>query len=276
LKVGVRAHDFGRQTAAELAHNVKNAGFDCVQLAPTKAIADIQHFDDISDLHLDIIGKEFARNELEISILGCYVEPSLLDDQKRLENVRYFTDGIVNAKKLGVNIIGTETTNLAIDTPSSHRETVYQKLVDSVKRMVDVAEKHDILVGIEPVAEHTLNTPTLARRLLDTIGSDKLKIIFDPVNLVLPTTIHQQQAIFNETFQLLGEQIVVVHLKDIVIEDNQKVWRKIGDGVIDYKLIFDWLHANKPNIPLLREGVSMDSYRNDRETIFNFATRNKM
>lgn len=271
MKVGVRAHDFGRLPVAELAKTVKNAGFDCVQLAPTKAIADILHFDDVTDRHLETISREFAAVDLEISVFGCYVEPSLPDKQQRIENIRYFTDGLANAKKVGVKLVGTETTNLAIDTSSSERETVYLTLLDSVKRMAEAAERHNVWVGIEPVAEHTLNTPSLARRLLDTVGSDKLKIIFDPVNLVLPSTVHQQREIFAETFQLLGEQIEVVHLKDIVIEGNEKVWRKIGDGVIDYQFIFDWLHANKPQIPLLREGVEMDSYTLDRDTISNFA-----
>jgi len=263
MKIGVRAHDFGRQPIESLAANIKEAGFACVQLAPTKAIEDISSFSDITESRLEAIQTAFVRNNIEITVLGCYIEPSVTDTALRLKNVNIFKDNLANAKKLGVNIVGTETTNLDIDTPISEREKIYALLKDSVLRMVEQAEKEDVFVGIEPVAEHTLNTPELARRLLDEVNSKKLKIIFDPVNLVLPRTIHEQDKIFQQFFNLLGNEIVAVHMKDIAIENNQKAWRKIGCGVINYDLIFDWLHKKAPACRLLREGVQMDSYKED-------------
>jgi sugar phosphate isomerase/epimerase len=263
LKIGVRAHDFGRQGIATLAENIKQAGFDCVQLAPTKAIDGINSFAEISENHLEEIHSVFEQNSLEITVLGCYIEPSITDNIQRQKNVEIFRQNLTNAKKLGVQIVGTETTNLDIDTPTAEREKIYALLKDSVLRMVEQAEKENVLIGIEPVAEHTLNTPQLTRRLLDEVNSNKLKIIFDPVNMVLPRTIHEQDKIFNEFFVLLGEEIVAVHIKDITIENNQKTWRNIGEGVINYALIAQWLRTNKPNIRILREGVSLETYKKD-------------
>lgn len=268
MKIGVRAHDFGRMSAKNLANTVKNAGFDCVQLAFTKAIEGINHFNDITTKHLEEAAEAFNQADLEISVYGCYVEPSYTDTTNRLQQVGYFIDGIANAKRLGVPVIGTETTHFNINATTAEREVVYKLLKDSVLRMVEVAEKEDVIIGIEPVAEHTLNTPQLTRRLLDEVGSDKLKIIFDPVNLVLPDTIDQQATIFNEMFNLLGNDIVAMHIKDIVIENGEKVWRKIGDGVIDYNgLIIPWLKENKPDMRLLREGVMLDSYSDDKKSM---------
>jgi len=250
---------------------IKEAGFTCTQLAPTKAIEGIGHFNDITPSTLNDIDKSFGNSGLEITVLGCYIEPSIPDIDKRLENVGIFRDNITYAKQLGVSIVGTETTHFNIDASPAEREIVYELLKDSVLRMVEQAEKENVIVGIEPVAEHTLNTPSLARRLLDEVNSDKLKIIFDPVNLVLPNTINNQREIFKETFDLLGDDIVAVHVKDIIIEDNQKTWRNIGAGIIDYEYIFAWLHENKPNIRLLREGVEMDSHQDDRKTMEKLA-----
>jgi sugar phosphate isomerase/epimerase len=212
---------------------------------------------------LNDIEKSFEAASLEISVLGCYIEPSVRDRDKRLENVKIFTDNISHAKTLGIDIVGTETTHLDTEVAPGEREEMYLLLKDSVQRMLDKAEKEDIQIGIEPVAEHTLNTPSLARRLLDELQSDKLKIIFDPVNLVLPHTIDMQRDIFSETFKLLGDEIAVVHMKDIAIENNKKTWRNIGAGLIDYGFIFNWLAKHKPDIRLLREGVDMDSYGAD-------------
>jgi len=262
MKVGVRAHDFGRHSADDLARIIKEAGFECVQLAPTKALVGVDGFDKIEP-YLDEIGTAFSKHDVEITVLGCYIEPSLTDDEERLKNVEIFKKSLSYAKQLGIKIVGTETTNLPLFTAPSEREKVYQILKDSVLRMVEQAEKESVYVGIEPVAEHTLNTPELTQRLFSEINSKQLKIIFDPVNLVLPSIINRQKEIFNELFRLVGNEIAVMHIKDIVAEDNQKVWCNIGAGIIDYGYILDWVKRFKPDMRLLREGVEMDSYKQD-------------
>jgi len=270
MKIGARAHDFGRMSESELPKAIKQAGFDAVQLAFTKAITGIEKFEDITERHVEKAREEFAKNDLEISVLGCYIEPSVLDTEKRLHNVENFKKGLEHAKALGVKIVGTETTNFNITGSDRKREEIYQILKDSVLRMVEKAEKEDVIVGIETVAEHTLNTPQLTRRLLDEVGSNKLKVIFDPVNLILPHTVNDQEKIFGDMFELVGKDIVAVHLKDVVMENNEKVWRNIGNGIVNYDFIFSWLKENKSDISLLREHVKMDSYAVDLEAIKKF------
>ena len=264
MKIGVRAHDFGRyRSLANQAETIKKAGFDCVQYAPAKAIEGLEHFDAITPEVLHEIKAAFSQHEVEITVLGCYIEPSLLDKSERLDNVRIFNDNLSHAKLLSASIVGTETTGLSINATSAERESAFARLKDSVQRMAEKAEAVNMLIGIEPVAEHTLNTPALTRRLLDEIDSDKLRVIFDPVNLVLPHTIQEQDRIFTEMLELLGDKIEVMHIKDTVIENDIKAWRNIGEGVINYSLIFDWLKKNKPSMRLLREDAKMDSYHKD-------------
>jgi sugar phosphate isomerase/epimerase len=257
---------------AQLAKFIADAGFVCTQLAPAKAIQNVDKIADITPVLLDEIREAFAREGVEISVLGCYIEPSITDRDKRLENVALFRENLRHAAALGVPIVGTETTHFPIDAPAHEREIVYKLLLDSVLRMVEKAEQVGVCVGIEPVAEHTLNSPTLARRLLDDVQSDKLKIVFDPVNLLLPATFHEQARIFAETFSLLGEEIAAVHVKDVVIAGGEKVWRNIGAGGVDYGLIIPWLRAHKPGISLLREGVNPDSYALCRDAMKHMLT----
>ena len=261
MKIGVRAHDFGRKPADELAAEIKSAGFECVQLAPTKAIEGINNFGDITENHLEAIKRAFDGNRLEITVFGSYIEPSIQDDEARLKNVGIFNTNLTNARKLGVKIVGTETTNLNLSATEAEREAAYAKLKDSVLRMTEQAEKEDVFIGIEPVAEHTLNTPELTKRLLDEVGSDKLGIIFDPVNLVLPGSIQNQAEIFGKAFDLFGDKIVAVHIKDTAIENGEKTWRNIGEGLIDYALIFKRLASL--NVNILREDAKMDSFKKD-------------
>jgi sugar phosphate isomerase/epimerase len=272
-KIGARAHDFGRHTADALASVIKDAGFDCVQLAPAKAIEGINRIADIQIQHLVEINCAFARHGLEITVLGCYIEPSLTDKEKRLENVKLFCDNLHHAKYLNAKIVGTETTALDTNTPREEREKRYALLKDSLLRMAEAAEKTDRYIGIEPVAEHTLNTPELTRRLLDEIKSNKLKLIFDPANLLLPETIYEQNRIFNQMIHLSGDDIAVMHIKNIAVENGKKAWCKISEGVIDYTPLFNWLNKQKPEIPLLCDNVRMDSYQEDLDTLKKLASR---
>ncbi|MDR2183417.1 MAG: sugar phosphate isomerase/epimerase [Clostridiales bacterium] len=273
MKIGVRAHDFGRHTAADLPRIIRQAGFEAVQLAIPKAITGIAAFAEVDDHLLEEIHKNFHDNQLEIAVMGCYIEPSLPDKTERLAQVEIFKLGLGHAAKLGVNIVGTETTHLDIDASPADREKSYQFLKDSMLRMAEEAKKLGVCIGIEPVAEHVLNTPELTARLFDEVDSDKLRIIFDPVNLMLPRTIHSQLQIYRELFEHLGEKIAVLHMKDTDTTGGAKAWRNIGRGQIDYDFIFKWLHRHKPGIPLLREDAQMDSYTADIEAMLNFANK---
>lgn len=272
MKIGVRAHDFGRHSEKELPRVLKDAGFDAAQLAITKAIDGINSFNEISPQLLEDIKRSFAESNVEISVMGCYVEIGYSDRDERLRQVDTFLTGLEYAKELGVTLAGTETTNFDPDPQyESEREKAYQSLKDSVLRMAEKAEKTGVQIGIEPVAEHTLNTAALTRRLLDEVGSDKLKVIFDPVNLILAGTANRQEEIYKEFFTAVGDEISAVHVKDVVFENGEKIWRNIGDGIVRYDVIFEWLHANKPDIALLREHVKMDSYMKDIEAMRRLA-----
>lgn len=262
MKIGARAHDFGRQSAESLSRSVKEAGFDAVQLALTKAIEGTHTFQEVTPAHLQSIEKSFAKNHVEISILGCYVEPSLPDKDERLRHVQNFLLGLSHAKALGVPYVGTETTRL--DPKDEHlRPAAYENLKDSVLRMVEEAERLNVQIAIETVADHTLNTAALTRRLLDEVGSDKLKVILDPVNLILEDTAAEQEAIYKDFFNQVGNEIAVVHIKDIVFEHGEKVWRNIGQGMVNQACVFDWLRAHKPNIAALREHVKPGNHSID-------------
>jgi len=261
-KVGIRAHDFGRMKPIELATALADAGIETVQLALLRAISEVESVYDVNDTILDQVKDSFKEKNVEIGVLGCYMEIGLSDKQARLEEVEKFKVGITHAAKLNAGLIGTETSGFPID--GENRESAYQNLKDSVLRMVEHAEKYDVIIGIEPVAFHVLNSAKLARRLLDEVASKKLKIIFDPVNLIhTPNDIEIQESIYQEVFELIGNDIVALHVKDIVFDGDEKVWRNLGKGDINLRSVFSWFQENGTAIPLLREEIIPDSAQCD-------------
>jgi len=274
MKIGMRAHDFGRREPHELARMIKDAGFETVQLALTKAVAGVNSFADIDAPLLEKVRRGFDDNAVDIGVLGCYVEIGLPDKQARLNEVDKFLGGLEHAKILGVNLAGTETTNFPPDL-GSERESAYQNLKDSVLRMAERAEKLGVDIGIETVVDHTLNSAELTRRLLDEVNSKRLKVIFDPVNLILTQyDINNQEQLFGNFLEVVGADIAALHVKDIVLTGSEKIWRNIGAGDIRYLPIFKWLTTHRPDIPALREHVKPESFKIDIEAMKNLSTIN--
>lgn len=274
MKLGVRAHDFGKAEPDTLASAIYGAGFEAVQLAIPKAIAGIDSMADVTGDVLDRVGEAFRIRNVEISVLGCYIEPSLPDKEVRLAQVETFRRGLEAAKYLGVSLVGTETTRFDPDPANEpNREQAYQALLDSVRRMTEHAERLGVQIAIEPVADHTLHSAELAKRLLEEVDSDCVRIIFDPVNMILERTAVRQREIYRQFLDILGDRLCAVHIKDIVFEAGEKVWRNLGEGVVYYDDIVTWLHANLPNIPLLREHVKPQSAQIDIEAMRRLARR---
>ncbi len=269
-RIGVRGHDFGRMSVEELPKYLKNLGFNAAQLAPAKALQDVNTFEDITEKLLNDCRESFIKNDVEISVLGCYVDIGLMDKNSRLAEVDKFIKGISHAKTLGAKVIGTETSHCPLN--SDNREIQYQGLKDSVLRMIEEAEKLDVNVAIEPVAVHTLNSPELTKRLIDDVNSDKLNIILDAVNLFTLDNIANQKQIVTDCFELFGDKIKVLHIKDVSLIGNDDIkkinvvngsykWEHIGSGIVDYKHIVNYVKGK--DVSLLREEATLGSYADD-------------
>jgi len=94
-----------------------------------------------------------------------------------------------------------------------------------------------VIVGIEAVTSHTVSTPAKMRLVLDTIRSNNLQVIFDPVNLICLENHRDQDRIIQESFDLFGDRIAVIHAKDFIVEGG--VYRQVrtGQGQLNYKLL---------------------------------------
>ena len=114
------------------------------------------------------------------------------------------------------------------------------------------------LVGIEPVALHTLNTPELARRLIADVSSPNLRVILDTANLVTPETAapEAQMEILERALSCFGKRICVLHVKDGVFNGEGK-WenRPLGQGVMDWPRLLPRLREHNDTLCALREGV---------------------
>lgn len=112
------------------------------------------------------------------------------------------------------------------DTPEAWRD-----LLAAMEAAVRIADEYDVELGIEPELANVVNSAAKARRLLDEIGSPRLRIVLDPANLFETATFAEQREVVSAAIDLLAGHIVMGHAKD---RTPTGAFTTAGKGVLDY------------------------------------------
>ncbi|OHV61851.1 hypothetical protein LCM4576_06710 [Mesorhizobium sp. LCM 4576] len=94
---------------------------------------------------------------------------------------------------------------------------------------LELAERHDVRLGIEPEPGNVVADAVLARRVLDEVRNPRLGITLDAANLV-GDRLSDQARVMEEAVDLLGENIILAHAKDI---DRAGKVVATGAGAVD-------------------------------------------
>lgn len=271
IQIGARAHDYGRDAPEKLFGKIAADGFTCVQLALKKTIAGVNGPADVTPELLEEISVVLTDSGLNVAVLGAYVELSIADEALRADSVREFLANIPFAKRLGADCIGTETTQMKNQKPGVTRMEALRFLADSLFRIMPTAEKYGVTVAVEPVHTHALNTPELAAELLKLIRSPKLKIIFDPVNLLGEEDVDGQHRLWDRCFCCFGSEIAAVHMKGVRLDETGSlVSCGFSESVVDYGYLFDRLKELPQKFSILREEVNPSHAKQDIAFLHGF------
>ncbi len=262
-EIGIRAHDLKANTPAALREQAEKLQVKYVQLALRKSFTGIHWTNHTFSVGLaEKIKAELGG--LRVSVLGSYI--NLLAEGEALEREKEtFRQNLLFAKYLGAGMVGTETGT------SDHSEADYQKVLKAVRELADTAEKLGVMIGIEGVWAHTINTPEAMRRLLDEVNSPNVMTILDPINYLNDSNYQQQDEIISAAFELLADKIMAIHVKDFRVEDGKMQPAQIGTGQLNMALLFDYIRTKKPWIDILLEQSSMELFPADRAAILKAA-----
>ncbi len=267
MSFGVRAHDFGRGKSEELASLIAKVGATHIQLAPMKALEGFDPtYRNSEQVHLSEhiafkIRETFESRGIRISILGCYFNMAHPDLPIRQQGIRLFQDYLKIAKHFGTSRVGTETGSIRADygpDPANRSEEAFKVFLSTVSQLVSVAQTTDSTVCIEAVAHHIIYDARRMDRVLKSIGSPHLAVVFDPVNLITSENANCQERIFEECFSLWGDRIQVVHLKDFVLDGNHVRVVPPGKGNLDFALIGKYLGQLASPVDIIIENCKPD------------------
>ena len=252
MRIGIRAHDVAYAPLDELIPNIHKQGFHCMHIALSKSIKEFKPGVETMTPGLAMYIKELcAENKVDVAVLGCYLNLCNPNPEKHKEIVEKYKAHIRFASILGCGVVGTETGAVNEEyeyEPANHSDEALQCFIDNLRPIVKYAEQFGVIVAIEPVWKHIVNTVERARKVLDAIDSPNLQIIFDPVNLLYTGNIDKQDEIIEKAFDLLLKDIAVVHCKDYVVENDELKSIAAGTGGLNYPLLLKKIKEYKPYV----------------------------
>lgn len=263
MLLGVRAHDFGKLPLEELATTIATNGFSSIQLALNKAIPQIDSsLGRLSPGMANYIGETFHKHQIQIAVLGCYINPVHPDPVIRKQSIARFKEHIRFARDFGCSIVATETGSVNANCsyhPDNHTDRMLYALIDSVREIVEEAEQFGVFVCLEGVAHHVMSTPQKIRHILERVDSPNLQVLFDPANITPAEKPDSCESLIQESLDAFGDHMLILHAKDYIVENGQKKSVPIGQGVMNWEALLPKLLAQKPYINILVEDNQPDT-----------------
>jgi sugar phosphate isomerase/epimerase len=266
LQFGLRAHDFGRLPAQDLADALAAHSPASIQLALSKALpAGEAAYGALSQGYARRLRRIFESRGIAIAVLGCYINPVHPDPAIRDRDLKRFEEHLRHVRDFGCAIVGTETGCRSSDGsfhPDTEKPETFDLLCRSLERLLRVAESSAAILGVEAVADkHTISSIEKMAALLRRLDSPNLQVIYDPVNLIPRDGLKEShEAFFRRAMDAFGARVAAVHAKDYRMEAGQKSGAlPAGSGELDYPALFQILKTQKPWVDVLLEDCGPSS-----------------
>ncbi len=234
MKIGVCLRYNDVNTVEYQVRNVKNAGFNSVQLIAW-------NHNIMTKDNAQIIKPYFEKYGVEISALWCgwegpsvwnfyegYKTLGLLPEEYRETRIKNLCTGSDFAKHLGVTDLATHMGFI----PENPYDAQFGPMCDAIRRVAEYCKSNGQFLLFETGQE----TPVAMLRCIETVATDNLGINLDTANLILYGKANPVDAL-----DVFGKYIRNIHAKDGVYPingHNLGEERRIGDGKVDFRGLF--------------------------------------
>lgn len=216
------------------------------------------------------IRREFAARGMTMAaVSGTFnlIHPDLEQRRRGLRNL-----GVLIGFCAG---LGTSTITLSTGTrnpanmwrghPDNNTPEAWRELCASLSEVLPLAEQYNITLAYEPEVSNVVDSARKGRRLIDEMGSARLKVVIDGANVFHAGELARMHEVLDETFALLGDDIVLAHAKDLS-RDGEAGHEAAGQGVLDYEYYLALLRSVGYEGPLILHSLREDQI--DRSVAF--------
>lgn len=248
--LGIMTRVFSRKTLKEVANGVCATGLKAVQLNLRSAGLETLP----AQLELEAageIGAIFSSRGLVVAAVSGTFNTIHPDFAIRTEGIRRLGVLASRCHALGSNVItlctGTRDPDNMWRYHVGNREpSAWEDLLATMRKLVRFAEEFDITLAFEPEVVNVVNSAEKAKQLLEAVASPRLRVAFDPANLIRPSDLSDTRSVLRKAIAHLGPYIALSHAKDVAPPDpGGTECRRVslGNGVLDYKLYLDLLKS---------------------------------
>jgi len=265
MRLGLMTHHVPRNSIEEVAAAIAGLGLTEVQLNLESAGLD--------PLPVELpaetcrrIGAAFARHGIAISaVSGTFnaIHPDLALRREETDRV-----GLLAARchDLGTGVItlctGTRNPNhMWRRHPDNTLPDAWADCVQTMRALAGYGEQEGVTMAFEPETVNVVDSASKAARLIDEVGSPRLRVVLDPSNLFYPHTLPHMREVLAEAFALLGDKIALAHAKDVRVshqDPDECVRPAAGKGVLDYATYARLLAASPYDGAVVMHSLSED------------------
>jgi len=239
MDIGICTTDFSAQPVEALFAKIAGYGFSQVQL-DFASIGEEEMPARIEPGLIERILCAARENHLELVAVNGTFNIIDLDQSVREQGIERFEVLARACCDLGCPILTLCTGTRSSETmwswhPDNDSELAWQDMMRSMRSLMAIAERYQIILGIETEAANVISTPERARRLMDAFASPLLKVILDGANLFHRNTAFPEnvQPTLKHAFDVLGQDIILAHGKDIAHSAEIR-FAAPGMGIIDF------------------------------------------
>jgi sugar phosphate isomerase/epimerase len=250
MKLGVTHGPYRAYPYAEAARLTADAGFDGIQIHLSWPDLDMFRYNsyvDLSPLTPEVcvsVKDAFTGRGLEIYCLGVYTSLTVADGDLRRRHVDYFKELIRKAPALGTNVVVTES--------GPRADGGFERAIECLQEAAVEAERAGVTIAVEPSYRQAICCSEKARHLIEKVGSDCIKIMMDPANILVYDSL-------DNMFDVLRGHIVYGHSKDVVIDERgDPTFPVAGAGQVDYHRFIELLNEHGLDV-LIMEYVREDN-----------------
>jgi len=258
MQIGIFAKTYVRLTLEETLDAVKASSLDCVQFNMACAGLSSMPEEITPECAARIKHAHESRGLVMAAVSGTFnmIHP---DSGKRAEGMRRLAVLAAACGQLGTQVItlctGTrDPENMWRRHPDNDSAQAWEKLHLSMSEALEIAERNNVILGIEPEIANVIDSAVKGRRLLDEMKSPRLKIVIDGANLFHRGELARMDEILREAFDLLGRDLILAHAKDLD-RDGAAGNKAAGRGVLNYDLYLRLLEHVHYSGPLILHGL---------------------
>jgi sugar phosphate isomerase/epimerase len=236
MKLGIFARTFSGSTPLEILSSARRAGYEAVQYSmDCSGLASLPL--EISDEAAEAVYAASIETGVTIAALSATYNMIDPNRSKREEGRRSFEVIAASARRMGAGLLTVCTGSCDPDNqwryhPDNSGAEAWQEMCKEFQLLPAIADKHDVMLGVEPELGNVVSSAQRAGKLIDAQRSERIRIILDPANLFEIESAERRKMLIEDAIALLKDRISLAHAKDR-LDDGR--FATAGTGVLDYQ-----------------------------------------